>query len=71
MRIDRNDAIADVLDRFYAVDGPVLCDVRIPREHRVVPQNKYGRPIEDSEPLLPREEFLENMLVDPVPESLD
>jgi acetolactate synthase I/II/III large subunit len=40
--------------------------VRIPSSHRVVPQSRFGRPIEDSEPLLPRDEFLENMIVAPM-----
>jgi len=31
---------------------------------------KFGRPIEDGEPLLPRAEFLANMIVAPTPASL-
>lgn len=47
----------------------VFCNVEIRPEERVIPQVKFGRPIEDSEPLLDREEFLRNMLVEPVPAS--
>jgi hypothetical protein len=50
--------------------GPVLCNVFIPSTARVIPQSRFGYPIEDSEPLLPREEFLSNMLVKPLPVSL-
>ena len=61
--IDKNyrmrDKIRDVLDSIE----PVLCDVKIPSWHRTVPQAKFGRPIEDSEPLLDREEFLKNMII--------
>ena len=58
--------IREVLDS----DGPVFCNVEIHPEHRVIPQTKFGRPIEDAEPLLDRREFLENMIVIPVKESL-
>jgi hypothetical protein len=37
----------------------------------VQPQVKFGRPNEDGEPLLEREEFLSNMLVKPLPASLE
>lgn len=53
------------------LEGPVLCDVRVPASSRVVPQCKFGYPIEDSEPLLPRDEFFSNMIVRPLPVSLD
>ena len=67
--IDGNIGIEDGLSRTYGIDGPVLCDVHIPREHRVIPQAHYGYPIEDSMPRLPREEFLANMIVKPLPIS--
>lgn len=51
-------------------DGPAFCNVEIRPEHRVIPQVKFGRPIEDSEPLLERKEFLENMIVKPAEASL-
>jgi hypothetical protein len=38
---------------------------------RVVPQVKYGRPLEDAEPLLDRAEFFANMIVPPVAASLE
>jgi acetolactate synthase-1/2/3 large subunit len=44
-------------------DGPILCDVRIHPKSRIYPKLSFGKPIEDSEPLLSREEFLENMIV--------
>jgi acetolactate synthase-1/2/3 large subunit len=67
--IDSNTGIEEGLSRTYGIDGPVLCDVRIPREHRVIPQVHYGYPLEDSMPQLPREEFLANMIVKPLPIS--
>lgn len=51
-------------------NGPVFCNIKIDTRHRVVPQVKYGRPIEDGEPSLPREEFLANMIIETMKESL-
>ena len=62
--VDRQ--VADSL----AMDGPVLCNVRISPKHRVLPQSRFGRPIEDAEPLLPRAEFRSNMIVEPMAVSL-
>ncbi len=57
--------------------GPVVCDVRvIPDEVRAPRIANYqkpdgslvSRPLEDLWPFLPREEFLANMIVEPLPE---
>jgi acetolactate synthase-1/2/3 large subunit len=68
IRSNRNmrKTIREVLDG----DGPAFCNVEIRPEHRVIPQVKFGRPIEDSEPLLERKEFLETMIVKPAEASL-
>jgi acetolactate synthase-1/2/3 large subunit len=47
----------------------VMLDIRIPRNERVTPQSRFGYPIEDGEPLLPRAEFHANMIVSPLPKS--
>jgi acetolactate synthase-1/2/3 large subunit len=66
LTIDSNSDMPSVIARALATEGPVFCDVRIPSSHRVAPQSRFGRPIEDSEPLLPRDEFVENMIVAPM-----
>ena len=71
VRIEENRDVERVVAEVMKSNGPILCDVHIPREHRVIPQCKFGRPIEDSEPLLAREEFLENMIVKPMAESME
>jgi len=43
----------------------ILCEVNISEEQRILPMLKAGRPIEDSNPLLEREEFFNNMIVKP------
>lgn len=69
--IAANNEIEEKLRQVNAHEGPLLVDVRIPGAHRVVPQAKFGYPIEDAEPLLPRDEFLSNMIVKPVAKSLE
>jgi acetolactate synthase I/II/III large subunit len=63
--------------RVLAMDGPVVVDVHvIPDEVRAPRIQSYqkpdgsmvSRPLEDMYPFLPREEFLANMIVRPLPE---
>lgn len=68
--ISKNAELKEKLRQVLACPGPVFCNVEIPSNCRIVPQVKYGRPIEDSEPLLERKEFLDNMLVTPDKASL-
>jgi len=65
------------IEKNYQLDGcirwslnntqPTLCNVIIPEDSKVWPKLKFGKPIEDSEPLLPRDEFKANMIIDPLP----
>ena len=71
MRLNRRAEVDDRIREVLATPGPVLCDVDIRPERRVTPQVKFGRPIEDAEPLLPRDEFLANMIVPPLDVSKD
>lgn len=65
-QIESNAELRSGLQRVLRHDGPVLCNLKVSPHHRVLPQVKYGRPNEDSEPLLPRQEFLQNMLIKPL-----
>ena len=49
---------------------PVLCNLELKSDQKNIPMLKYGRPIEDQNPLLDREEFLKNMIIKPLPQSL-
>lgn len=62
--------VAQTVSDFMQAKGPRLLHAQIPEDARVIPQVTYGYPIEDSEPFLPREEFMENMIVTPMPASL-
>lgn len=44
-------------------DEPVLIDIPLPQDTHVYPKLSVDRPIEDQEPLLPRTELAENMMV--------
>jgi acetolactate synthase-1/2/3 large subunit len=68
--IVQNSDIDREISRTLQQPGAVMCNVRIPSKARVIPQSRFGFPIEDSEPLLPRDEFMKNMIVDPLPVSL-
>jgi len=59
---DCDDAVQSALNSVR----PVVCNVRVPARQRVIPQVKFGRPNEDPEPLIPRTEFRQNMIVTPV-----
>jgi acetolactate synthase-1/2/3 large subunit len=50
-------------------EGPAFLNIEIDPKCRVIPQVKFGRPNEDAEPLLEREEFLSNMIIKPLPVS--
>lgn len=65
----RNADLPSVIHEAMRTEGPVFCQVEIRAEHRVTPQVRFGRPNEDAEPLLPRREFLQNMLVKPLESS--
>jgi len=52
------------------IEGAVLCNIDISPEQRIIPMLQYGRPIEDANPLLDREEFLKNMIITPLEVSL-
>jgi acetolactate synthase I/II/III large subunit len=68
--IKSNADIEREVSRTLQLPGAALCNVHIPAAARVTPQSRFGFPIEDSEPLLPRAEFLSNMVVKPMPASL-
>ncbi len=61
--INNDSEIEDKVNFIKSFDGPLLIDVNIDPSERVKFQAKFGRPIEDQEPLLSDEEFKSNMLV--------
>ncbi|HEX3848278.1 MAG TPA: thiamine pyrophosphate-binding protein [Steroidobacteraceae bacterium] len=73
---DQSDLAAEVR-KVLDMKGPVVCDVnvlpdemRAPRlqSHQKPDGTFVSKPLEDLYPFLPREEFLQNMIVKPLPE---
>jgi acetolactate synthase-1/2/3 large subunit len=60
--ITKNSDIRHTLETVFKTNGPVFCEVNIKAEHRVIPQVKFGRPLEDADPLLDRYEFKRAMI---------
>jgi acetolactate synthase-1/2/3 large subunit len=80
----RAERIADQRDlrlqlaRILKIPGPVVCDVVSRPDEARIPSlasaqrpdgSLYSKPLEDLWPFLPREEFLANMIVNPLDES--
>jgi len=68
-----NEDVRKVLE----MPGPVVCDVRVLEDEMRAPRLQsyqkpdgsfVSKPLEDLFPFLPREEFLSNMIVEPLPE---
>ena len=68
--IRRNKDLMGKLKEVISGHGPAFCNIEMSFDQKVVPQVKYGRPLEDGEPLLPRKIFFENILVKPIDISL-
>ncbi len=75
--IEGQSNLRDEVKKVLAMKGPVLCDVNVlPDEVRAPRLQSYqkpdgsfvSKPLEDLFPFLPREEFLANMIVKPLPE---
>lgn len=71
IRVEANETCLPEIEAHFASSPAALIDAKIDRWHRVIPQSRFGRPIEDSEPLLERAEFFENMIVKPLDVSLE
>jgi acetolactate synthase I/II/III large subunit len=61
--IGKHQELKNTIRDVLISEGPVLCNVHLLSGVQIYPKLLVGRPIEDSDPLLPRDEFNENMLV--------
>jgi acetolactate synthase-1/2/3 large subunit len=64
LRIDSERSMGELLRRAFT-HRRCLVEVMVSPAARVVPQARFGFPIEDGEPVLDRREFKRNMLVQP------
>ncbi len=57
------------IEKILSYSGPILCDVLIDTEQKLIPKLEFGRAIEDMSPYLDRQEFKDIMIIEPLPES--
>ena len=72
VRVSESNQLHDVIDYVLNFDGPIICDVIVPRDQPIIPTvssmvNKDGtmtsRPLEDMAPFLDREEYRSNLYI--------
>lgn len=63
-RITNNTQLKKKIKKVLAYKGPIVCEVTVPQDSKLIPKLEFGKPIEDLSPALPRKEFLENMLIE-------
>lgn len=67
IQIKNNSELEQKIKEVLQIKGqPTICDVLVPSNAKLTPKVSFGNPIEDLSPLLPREEFLQNMIIPPL-----
>lgn len=75
--VNANDELDDALDKTFATPGAVICEVFVSPEQFFEPKSAtkklengalFSPPLEDLAPFLDREEFLANMIIEPITE---
>jgi acetolactate synthase-1/2/3 large subunit len=67
--IKNNNKINSVLRKVLKSNRPEFIEVILKPDQKIIPKLQFGNPIEDLSPLLPREEFKNNMFVPTVSRS--
>jgi len=68
MKITTPEEIEPALQSFLPDMNPGFLEVIIDDTSRALPKLSVNRPVEDQEPLLPRDELRSNMFIEPLPE---
>ena len=75
MRINEFQGLDEKLEEILNFDGPVICDVIVPRDQPIIPTvssrvnvdgTMSSRPLEDMFPFLDREEYSSNLFIDEI-----
>ena len=61
--IDSHHGMKEKIKELLGASGPMLCNIHQLSGNQIAPKLLYGKPIEDADPLLPRDEFLSNMII--------
>ena len=64
--IKKNNEINKTLQKVLKSNKPEFVNVFVKPNQKIIPKLAFGCPLEDLSPQLPREEFLENMVVKPI-----
>lgn len=64
--IKKNVQLAGKIKKVLSSKECIICDVWVPEGAKLIPKLEFGKPIEDLSPLIPREEFYQNMLIPPL-----
>ena len=64
--IKKNNEIDKILQKVLKSNKPEFVNVFVKPNQKIIPKLAFGCPLEDLSPQLPREEFLENMVVKPI-----
>jgi len=76
--ISSNQEITEKIQELLREDSAVLCEVMLNKEYKFMPKTSsekkadgriVSKPLEDLYPFLPRNEFIENMIVEPLKEN--
>jgi acetolactate synthase-1/2/3 large subunit len=77
LSVDKSTLLEETIREVLAAPGPVLCDVKMPSDELMLPKTSslrlpdgrmVSKPLEDMFPFLPRDEFAQNMLIEPLVE---
>lgn len=69
VQIKNHSELRKKITEVLSYKGPVFCDVLLNPDQKIEPKIEFGMPLEDMSPLLKREEFFKNMIIEPLPES--
>jgi len=69
MKIARNTEIIKAFQKLFSDTQPMFLEASINPNFKALPKLSVNRPIEDQDPLLPRDELKSNMLIDILPKN--
>ena len=64
--ISEQSNLINKLKNVLNANGPIVCVVHMQSGSQIAPKLLYGKPIEDPDPLLSRDEFNKNMIIPPL-----
>lgn len=62
-QIKNNTDLEEKIKQMLSLRGPIVCDVLVASNAKLIPKLEFGKPIEDLSPLLSRDEFNHNMII--------